>query len=285
MVCPGIGKIKTPQSYLTFYKMKPIIVAEAATNHNGDIALAKEMIYAAKEAGADYIKFQSWQIKNMDPENPAYEMMKPKELSDEAHYELISECKKAGIKFLTTCFDIARIDFLAALGMEAIKVASTDVGSIRMLKMLRERFKVIILSVGMAYPQEVEEAVKILNQGRFYLLYCVSLYPTPPEKANLARIEWLRRFTTNVGYSDHTLGVEAAQIAVAMGAKVIEKHFTLKKDPHNVFSQISALPEGLKAICDFARQYEVLYGEKEAKLSDEEIANRKKFIGRWGDNK
>ncbi|MFA5410237.1 MAG: N-acetylneuraminate synthase family protein [Candidatus Omnitrophota bacterium] len=265
--------------------MKPIIVAEAATNHNGDIVLAKEMIYAAKEAGADYIKFQSWQIKNMDPKNPAYEMMKPKELSDEAHRKLISESEKAGIKFLTTCFDIARIDFLASLGMEAIKVASTDAGSIRMLKMLRERFKVIILSVGMAYPQEVEEAVGILKQGKFYLLHCVGLYPTPAERANLARIEWLRRFTPNVGYSDHTLGVEAAQVAVAMGAKIIEKHFTLRKDPNNVFSQISVLPEGLKAICDFAKKYEALYGEKEAKLSEEEIANRKKFIGRWGDNK
>jgi len=265
--------------------MKPFIIAEAATNHNGDIILAKEMIHAAKESGADMIKFQSWQIRNMNPDNPAYEVMKPKELSDEAHVLLIEECKKQSIGFLTTCFDSNRIAFLSSLGVDTIKVASTDVGSISMLRSLRERFRRIILSTGMSFRDEVEKAVGILKTGEFSLLHCVSLYPTPPEHANLARIHWLRTFTENVGYSDHTFGNTAAKIAIAMGAQIIEKHFTLKRDPGNVFSQLSALPEDLKEICDFAVSYAQMLGVEEPEMTDSEKSARKQFIGRWGDNR
>ena len=126
--------------------MKPKIIAEAATNHNGDMALAMEMVHAAKEAGADMIKFQSWQISKMSPDNPAYETMKPKQLSDEDHFILMDECKKSNIGFLTSCFDVDRVGFLSSLGIETIKVASTDVGSISMLKRLREAFGHIIPS-------------------------------------------------------------------------------------------------------------------------------------------
>jgi sialic acid synthase SpsE len=261
------------------------IIAEAATNHNGDIALAKEMVHAAKEAGADYIKFQSWQIKSMKPDNPAYQMMRPKEIGDNDHASLIEECKKAGIQFLTTCFDIERIDFLASLGLEKIKVASTDVGSGAMLGLLRRKFKTIILSTGMSYEKEIAGAVNLLKNGDFYLLHCVSLYPTPPGSANLARINWLKKFTPNVGYSDHTLGTEAAKIAIAMGAMLVEKHFTLKRDPSNIFSNLSALPADLKEICDFSRNYELMLGRENPDLTAEEKEARKKFIGRWGDNR
>jgi len=264
---------------------KVIIVAEAATNHGGDIHVAIDMIHAAKEAGADMIKFQSWQIKNMSPDNLAYEMMKSKELSDQAHHDLKDECNLVGIKFITTCFDIGRIDFLSSLGIDTIKVASTDVASIAMLNKLRNRFKMIFLSTGISYPNEVEKAVEVLKTGEFRLLHCVGLYPTPPEKANLARIKWLRRFTPNVGYSDHTLGNTAAKIAIGMGAKVIEKHFTLKRDPDNVFSNMSALPKDIKEICDFAQEYEIMIGIEEPKLSREEKDARKLYIGRWGDNR
>lgn len=265
--------------------MKPLIIAEAATNHGGDISLAKEMIHAAKEAGADVIKFQSWQIKKMDQKNPSYEIMRSKELSDDDHFILLEECKKRNIEFLTTCFDVERIAFLASLGIDTIKVASTDVGSLTMLKRLRERFTRIILSTGMSYKEEVAKAVDILRSGEFALLHCVSIYPTPPVKTNLSRINWLRQFTENVGYSDHTLGNTAAKISIAMGANIVEKHFTLKREPDNVFSNLSALPEDIKEICDFAREYEEMIGVEEPDMLEEEKASREQFIGRWGDNR
>ncbi len=265
--------------------MKPLIIAEAATNHNGDINIAKEMIGAAKEAGADMVKFQSWRINTMAWDNPAYEAMKPKELSDDDHFILIDECRKLNIGFITTCFDVDRAAFLSSLGIDTIKVASTDVGSFRMLKSLREKFNHIILSTGMSFKEEVKQAVDILKTGDFSLLHCMSIYPTPPEKANLARINWLRQFTGNVGYSDHTFGNSAAKIAIAMGASLIEKHFTLKRAPGNIFSNMSALPKDIKEICDFACDYKKMIGDEEPDMSGDEKFAREQFIGRWGDNR
>lgn len=268
-----------------YRRTKVYIIAEAATNHKGDIVIAKEMVHAAAEAGADIIKFQSWQIKNMDPKNPAYTRMKPRELSDEDHYELINECQKAGIKFLTSCFDVNRVDFLASLGMDMIKVPSTDVGSITMLKKLREKFEYIILSTGMSYDYEVKEAVDILSKGEFCLMHCVSIYPTPPFHANLARIYWLKNFSKDVGYSDHTLGNTAVKIAIGMGVKFVEKHFTLKRETDDIFSAMSALPEDIKDIVSFAREYETLIGRENPVMSEEEKKAREMFIGRWGNNR
>ncbi|HOW43077.1 MAG TPA: N-acetylneuraminate synthase family protein [Candidatus Omnitrophota bacterium] len=266
-------------------KGRILIIAEAATNHGGDIRLAAEMVWAAREAGADYIKFQSWQIKNMSPTNPAYEAMKPKELSDEDHYRLLEECRKAGIGFLTSCFDVARVDFLAKIDNAMIKVPSTDVGSATLLRRVRERFKYVILSTGMSFPREVEAAAAILGSGPFCLMHCVSVYPAPPEQANLARINWLRRFSRDIGYSDHTEGTVACKVAAAMGVCMIEKHFTLRRDPANVFSRVAAMPAELREIAQFCRECEVLLGQENPGLSEEEKKSRQMFIGRWGDNR
>lgn len=264
---------------------RPLIIAEAATNHGGDLSLAKEMVHAAKDAGADMIKFQSWRIATMSPDHPAYAAMKPKELSDDAHRELMDLCQKTGIGFLTTCFDTGRVDFLASLGLGMIKAASTDVTSIRLLKMLREKFSYVILSTGMSDQSEVARAAKILSAGSFCLMHCVSLYPTPAEKANLARMNWLRQFGGDVGYSDHTLGTAACKSAIAMGARYIEKHFTLKKDMANVFSALSAVPDELREIAAFRDEFTVLRGEGNTALTPEELESRGKFVGRWGDNR
>lgn len=265
--------------------MKPILVAEAATNHNGDMGLALEMIDAAKEAGADYIKFQSWRTETMETSNPAYEMMRKKELSNDDHFQLIQRCRDKKIGFLTTCFDIGRVDFLSTLGINTIKIASTDVTSIRMLKKLRDKFDHLVLSTGMSRPDEVKEAVKVIDKGYFTLLHCVSLYPTSPEKANLGRMKWLKQFSKNVGYSDHTVGNEACKTAVAMGATFVEKHFTLKHDPENVFSIISALPKDIKEISQWIDSVNTLIGNDKGDMNEEENESRLTFIGRWGNNK
>lgn len=269
---------------MTNHNKKPIIVAEAATNHGGSLSVAMEMIDAAKEAGADFVKFQSWQVVTMNMNNPAYEIMKLKELNNDDHLKLIDYAKRKEIGFLTTCFDIGRVNFLASLGLDSIKIASTDVTSISMLKAVRKAFKKVILSTGMSNPQEVANAVEVLKEGDFTLLHCVSLYPTPPEKANLCRIHWLKQFTDNVGYSDHTLGTEASKIAISMGACCIEKHFTLKRDPNNIFSAMSALPADIREICDWAKKYSLYFGSKNGEMNPEEEEARKQFIGRWGNN-
>lgn len=261
------------------------IIAEAASNHGGDIFVAKKMVKAAARAGADYIKFQSWQVKNLKEDDKNYGYFKKRELSDEAHGVLIEECKRRNIKFLTTCFDIGRIEFLKSLGLDTIKVGSPDVGSYRMIRLLRDNFKHLIISTGMAYEKEIRKTAKLLKNHRFTFLHCVSLYPTPPEKVNIARMDWLKQFTPSVGFSDHTVGIETVKLAIARGANFIEKHFTLKKIPNLPFSVIAAEPNELKQIVEYAEEASTAIGHGHPTPSDEELKSRKIWIGRWGNNR
>ena len=261
------------------------IIAEAASNHGGNISVAKKMVKAAARAGADYIKFQSWQIKNLRKNDKDYEYFKKRELSDEDHHVLIEECKRWNIKFLTTCFDIGRIEFLKNLGLSAIKVGSPDIGSYRMIRLLRDNFKHLIISTGMAHEKEIRRTAKLLKNHNFTFLHCVSLYPTPLEKVNMARMDWLRQFTPSVGFSDHTVGTEAAKLAIARGANFIEKHFTLKRRPDLPFSVITAEPNELKEIVEYAEKASTAVGNGSPTPSDEELKSRKIWIGRWGNNR
>jgi len=265
--------------------MRTMIIAEAAANHAGKIELAKKMVRIAAECGADYIKFQSWQSKNLKPGDPNYERHKISELSDDDHFVLLEECARNGIKFLTTCFDIGRIDFLSKLGIDTIKVPSTELGSIKMLKELRSRFEHVIVSTGAALPGEVEKAAEVLKSGKFTLMHCVSIYPTPPEKVNLARMNLLKKFTPSVGYSDHTSGSEASKIAIAFGASYVEKHFTIDKSLPGKDQAISETPETIKEICDYAKLVEGVMGREIYKICEAEMMVRKNYIGKWGDNR
>lgn len=255
------------------------IIAEAASNHRGDIARAVEMVWQAKEAGCSFIKFQSWQSRNLNPGDPDIEYFKKRELKDEDHFKLIEECKKAGIEFLTACFDSKRIEFLASLGIKKIKVPSQNCGNLKMLEKLENKFDYLIISTGMSLSGEVEKAAKLLSGRNFAFLHCVSLYPTPPEKVNLKRMDWLRKFTPDVGFSDHTVGPEAAKAAMAMGAKFIEKHFDLEANPRKLFE---ATPEQLKELVDYARLVEILKGAGLSEMQANEEETRKKYLGRLG---
>jgi sialic acid synthase SpsE len=262
------------------------IIAEAAANHNGDMQVARKMIAVAAESGADYIKFQSWLSGNLitdDPSNRQY--YKERELSDQAHFELMDECRKHGISFLTTCFDIGRIDFLKKLGVREIKVASPDAGSYRMIEALKDNFDHLIVSTGMSYESEVRKTADLLKGRSFTLLHCVSLYPTPPEKVNMARMDWLRQFTPSVGFSDHTFGTDAAKLAIARGAAYVEKHFTLDRKMPGRDQPLSAEPAELKEICAFARTAEAMMGPGRNDLFDEEVPARNRYVGRWGNNR
>lgn len=265
--------------------MRTLIVAEAATNHLGDVGRALEMVDAAADIGCDFIKFQSWQAKNLRPDDPGLEFHRQRELSDEAHWKLLDRCYTRGIQFLTSCFDAERIPFLKSLGLTTIKIASPDCGSIPFLRKVREAFDEVILSTGMSYDAEVAEAAQVLRSGSYCLLHCVSLYPTPPDQIHLARMDWLRQFSSRVGYSDHSLGTEAGCLAIARGAAYLEKHFTLERDPNDRFSAMAGTPDEFRELVAYAGDVERLMGVDARELSSEEEEARNVWIDRRGRNR
>jgi sialic acid synthase SpsE len=273
------------------------IIAEIASSHNGDIELAKQMIKVAASTGVDIVKFQSWQSKNVADNDPDKERYKSLELSDEAHYILKKECKKNNVEFLTTCYDANRIEFLKQIGLKKIKLASTDLKHFKFLKKIRENFEEVIVSTGMSTKEEIEQAVEILKTGKFTIMHCVSVYPCPLEKANLGKLLWLKTLTSEVGYSDHTKGIEAPVFAMGMGVKYIEKHFTLdcnmSQIAHTVGKGIKPItthsiasePNTFKLLCDWRDKYEIILGSGNLGILPEEKLTRKKYTGRLGQNK
>ncbi len=274
----------------------PKIIAEIASSHNGDILLAKKMITAAREAGVDIVKFQSWQSKNVDDTDPDKARYASLELSDDAHHLLKEECERQGVEFLTTCYDAARIPFLQKLGLKKIKAASTDLKHFNFLKQLRDSFEEVIVSTGMSTEEEMQKAIDILKSGVFTIMHCVSVYPCPLEKANLRKLLWLKTQTEHVGYSDHTLGVEAPALAMGMGIEYFEKHFTLDRAmpqmAHTTGAglapitthRIASEPETFVQIVHFRNALATALGSGNLELLPEEKLTRSKYTGRLGKN-
>ncbi len=265
--------------------MRTKIIAEVGANHGGDMDLARDMIAAAADAGVDYVKFQSWQAETLPPGDPNFDRHKKAQLSDDDHVELKEECDRCGVNFLTTCFDKDRVEFLSGLGLQTIKVASPDVGSVTMLKALREAFPHMIVSTGMAPESDVHAAVAALEGHNFTLLHCVSLYPTPSHRVNMARMDWLRTLCPSVGFSDHTMGTYAAKLAIARGADFVEKHFTIDRNLPGKDQAVSAVPHEIREIVAYAEEVEHLMGDAHPSLSDEEERLRGIYVGKWGDNR
>ncbi len=274
----------------------PKIIAEIASSHNGNIELAKKMIWVAKDAGVDIVKFQSWQSKNVDESDPDKKRYASLELSDEAHIILKKECEKVGVEFMTTCYDAARIPFLKKLGLKTIKVASTDLKHYAFLQKLRDNFDEVIASTGMTTEAEIKKALKILKKGEFTIMHCVSVYPCPLEKANLGKLAWLKEQTPHVGYSDHVQGAAAAVLSLGMGVKYIEKHFTLDRDTpqpgHTVGKGLKPItthsiadePHVFKELVEWRDRYVTAMGTGSLELLPEEQLTRAKYTGRLGKN-
>ena len=266
--------------------MRTRIIAEVASNHGGDMGLAREFIRQAAAAGADYVKFQSWRASTIrdGTADPQYAWFTQSELSDAAHRDLIGECARHGIRFLTTCFDIGRVEFLASLGLDTIKVGSPDLTSRRMLEALRAKFRHVIVSTGVGSDAEIVQAASWLRPGEFTLLHCVSLYPMPPAEAHLQRMNWLRRFTSSVGWSDHAEGLDVASVAIAMGASFVEKHFCLGRTGPGRAMPWDSTPEELAQLVRYARYVETVMGDESAPVTPELAAAKARFTGRWGNN-
>lgn len=258
---------------------RAFIIAEAGVNHNGDMQLARQLVDVAAEAGVDAVKFQTFKsddliLKNIDKApyqkvttdktESQYDMLKRLEITKEQTAELMEYCRKKHIIFLSTPFEKASLDELDDLGVCAFKVAATDLTNIQFLRQVAAKGKPIILSAGMCYLDEVKKAlaaVYAFNKD-IILLQCTANYPIRDSEANLNVIRTFQdTFAINVGYSDHSQGIGAAPYAVAMGAKVIEKHFTLDKDMSGPDHKASVTPEELKKLVEDIRRVESYMGD------------------------
>ena len=268
---------------------KVFIIAEAGVNHNGSLELAKLMADKSVEAGVDCIKFQTfksenlvnkeakkaeYQINNTGSNDSQYSMLKKLELSYSDFSELKSYCDKKGIMFLSTPFDLESIDFLADLGMNIFKVPSGEITNLPYLRKINSYKKEVILSTGMANLEEIQDALNILKDCKVTLLHCTTEYPCPYDSVNMNAMLTIReKFNLPVGYSDHTQGIEIPVMAVSMGAKVIEKHFTLDKTMEGPDHKASLEPDELKKMVSSIRNVEKAFGTGEKAPQEAEKKN------------
>ena len=275
-----------------------LIIAEAGVNHNGDISIAKQLVDVAADSGADYVKFQTFKAEKMvtrlaskagyqmagqDPakQSTQFDMLKSLELDTKTHQLLIDHCRKKKIGFLSTAFDLDSIDLISELGIPFFKVPSGEITNLPYLKKIAGKGKPVVLSTGMATLQEVVDAFDLLtthgvDREKITILHCNTEYPTPIEDVNLkAMLTLQKELNVDVGYSDHTLGIEVPIAAVAMGATVIEKHFTIDKSMKGPDHKSSLEPSELKAMVSAIRNIELAKGNGLKTPSPSEIKNLK----------
>jgi N,N'-diacetyllegionaminate synthase len=275
--------------------MKTLIIAEAGVNHNGDIELAKKLIDVAADAGADLVKFQTFSADRLvtqsalkaeyqalatDKIESQHEMLRKLELTESMHHELINHCANREIGFFSTGFDIESINFLARLGQELFKIPSGEITNLPFLQHIGGLAKKVLLSTGMSNMHEVAAALNALElagtpKDRITVLHCTSSYPAEMSDVNLrAMLSIQEEFGVEVGYSDHTLGIEVAIAAVALGAKVIEKHFTLDRNMTGPDHKASLEPNELIRMVAGIRSIEKALGDGNKVITQNEIQNR-----------
>lgn len=306
----------------------PILIAECCQNHNGDKAILKDMIHAAAENGADYVKIQAIRSRELThrprfdqgevapdgtqkvikrPYAAEYERLKKLDLSLEEEAWFVEECRRAGVAPMTTAFTRTAAREVKDLGYEAIKVASYDCASYPLLRELKQYWSTLFVSTGATYDHEIAKAASVLSGAddglsgaEVHFLHCVTIYPTPMSELHLNRINFLRRFSPNVGYSDHSKPAEtelwASKIALAMGASCIERHFTVLGPDETRDGPVSITPDMLKELREFADlsrrdrttaisqeypEWEQTLGQPTRELSHAELLNRDYYRGRF----
>lgn len=272
-----------------------LVIAEAGVNHNGSLALAKQLVDKAAEAGVDFVKFQTfkseklvsksarqaeYQQRNIGKEDEGQlAMLKKLELSHDDHEELISYCHQKGIRFFSTAFDMDSIEYLHSLNIALWKIPSGEITNYPYLKKIASFHEDVILSTGMCELSDIEAALKVLVGGgvkkeQITVLHCNTEYPTPFRDVNLkAMLEIGERFGVKTGYSDHTQGIEVPVAAVALGAAVIEKHFTLDRNMEGPDHKASLEPDELKAMVSAIRNIEQALGTGHKQISESERKN------------
>ncbi len=274
--------------------MKTLIIAEAGVNHNGDLEMARRLVEFAAQSGADFVKFQTFKADKLVTRQAAkadyqrqltgedesqYDMIHRLELTPEMHAELIKHCRCQGIRFLSTGFDIESLDLLADLGIPLFKIPSGEITNLPYLQHIGRMGKPVILSTGMANMAEIGAALDVLQQAgtprlQITVLHCNTEYPTPMRDVNLrAMISIREAYGVQVGYSDHTAGIEVPIAAVALGATVIEKHFTLDRNLPGPDHKASLEPGELKAMVAAIRCIELALGDGIKRPSPSEVKN------------
>ncbi len=272
-----------------------LIIAEAGVNHNGSMENACRLIDVAAEAGVDFVKFQTfradklvagtarkadYQVRNTGNEESQLQMLRKLELSLEDHIYLIDYAEKKGVAFLSTPFDLESIGLLASLGISTGKVPSGEITNLPYLRKMAQTFERIIISTGMSDLDEIRQALEVLwhngqHRDTVTVLHCNTEYPTPMEDVNLrAMLQIGETFGVRTGYSDHTLGTEVPVAAVALGALVIEKHFTLDRNMEGPDHKASLEPHELKAMVSAIRNIEKALGDGIKRMSASEAANK-----------
>lgn len=298
-----------------------ILIAEFCQNHKGDRGILKEMIAAAKESGATHAKIQTifseditkrarFEEGKTDPDGtvraikrpyqPEYDRLHPMDLTMDDYAWFVEECGRVGITPLTTVFTRGRVKDMAALGWKEVKVASYDCASVPLIRDLKEHFAHIYLSTGSSYDWEIERTAQELGTHSFSFLHCVTIYPTPLSELHLRRMRYLRRFTPSVGFSDHTRvsqdGINGSLAALAMGAEVIERHFTILAEDQTKDGPVSIRPEHMRELATFAAlpiherlakarrdipAFDQTLGQEFRALSHTELLNRDYYRGRF----
>ncbi len=275
---------------------RTIIIAEVGVNHNGKLPLAKKLITAASKAGADFVKFQTFETDQMIKKNTSLatyqkknssehlsqnEMLKKYQLNKHDYKILINFAKKNRIRFTASAFDISSISFLKKLKLEFIKIPSGEIDNYQYLKEVGKLRRKVILSTGMSTMKEIISAIKVLRkfgtkQNQITILHCHTDYPSKPKNLNLNSIKALKeKFNIKIGYSDHSLGIEAPIVAVALGAEVIEKHLTLDKKMKGPDHIASIEPDEFKKMVLAIRKTEVMLGDGKKIPTKDELKNRK----------
>ena len=262
---------------MSLKKNKIIVIAEAGVNHNGNINLAKKLIDVASKAGADYVKFQtfdvdqlilkntktaSYQKRNLKNNISQYQMLKKYQLTDDYHKELLKYSKKKKIKFLSTAFEEKSLSLLKKYKLDYIKIPSGEITNYPFLNQISKLKKKILLSTGMATLDEIKQAIKALRKKKKYItiLHCTSAYPANLKDLNLNFIKKLKKLGCEVGYSDHSSSVITPSIAVTLGCKVVEKHFTLSKKLNGPDHRASLEPRELRKMISLIRDTEKMLG-------------------------
>jgi len=274
--------------------MRTLIIAEAGVNHNGDIELAKKLIDVAAAAGADLVKFQTfsgdrlatsvakqakYQIQNTDIQISQRNMLQKLELNERMHEVLIAHCVTTGIGFFSTGFDIESVDLLIKLGQKRFKVPSGEITNLPLLRHIGKQRKEVIVSTGMSTFSEIEEAIQAIEDAgtsrqSITVLQCTTAYPTPMADVNLKAMQIIgEKFHVSIGYSDHTAGIETSIAAVALGARVIEKHFTLDRTLPGPDHKASLEPDELHQMIAAIRNIEISIGDGVKRVMPSELEN------------
>ena len=273
--------------------MKTLIIAEAGVNHNGSLEMAFQMIEAAAKSGADIVKFQTFRAEDLvtataqkaqyqkenDGDSSQFEMLKKLELSEQDYQRIMEKCQEENIGFMSTPFSQSAVDLLQSTGMKLWKIPSGEITNLPLLRKIAKVGDTIVMSTGMATLEEVRQAMTVLLQSgalreKIHLMHCTTAYPTPIEDVNLKAINVLKTLDpAGVGYSDHTTDLMVPAIAVAMGASMIEKHFTLDRNLPGPDHKASLLPDEFAQMVKNIRKVEKALGKEEKRPVGVEIPN------------